>query len=548
MFENLRILQRIFLSVLSNKRNLFTFILAIFISQLAVATTIFLPIYLKNIFGKLSTETNLTIILLFILIYGPLKIINYLLKDIVEYLSANFLADTFGEAAKKYFVGITSTHPSVFLNYSTSQIEGAFLSLQMAFSGLIFNFFFHLLPHLTSFVLVSGLAFYFLGSKYVILLLVFFLVVIFQIKNSFKKFIIKNKEYGKKQLNFCSVFGNLLLNKNVIFRSNTIIEEEKRLNNYTSERNHAEADLFRFLSLQKINISLLIGAFTSLFLILAWGDFFMTGTFSFVELLVVIQCVDKFILPTNLLNTTLFTLFRNYLVFANFFKIMNNVDLIFTEEIEDDGSTIKINLDYKLQAQNLTVSFKNKQLFKNLNYTFKPKSLIAITGENGSGKSTLIETFQGLTLPSEGSVKISGIKSFELFSFEREILFSYVEQHPILFSQTIEFNLFYGHKITCVLNNEIKNFLGPKLLNNLKYWVGPSGSKLSEGEIIKIRLSNAFLKPNKFLFLDEPTVFLDTKAKDDFMAILQAQKGYKCIIIATHDPKIISLADFVINL
>ena len=51
--------------------------------------------------------------------------------------------------------------------------------------------------------------------------------------------------------------------------------------------------------------------------------------------------------------------------------------------------------------------FNREWIFRNLDYTFQPANIYAITGPNGSGKSTLLQVLWGQLPQSKGELKYS---------------------------------------------------------------------------------------------------------------------------------------------
>ena len=61
-----------------------------------------------------------------------------------------------------------------------------------------------------------------------------------------------------------------------------------------------------------------------------------------------------------------------------------------------------------IQVENLSFSYQNNKVFKNLSFSIKKEEYLCIIGKNGSGKSTLAKLLAGLIFQQEGSIKISG--------------------------------------------------------------------------------------------------------------------------------------------
>ena len=61
--------------------------------------------------------------------------------------------------------------------------------------------------------------------------------------------------------------------------------------------------------------------------------------------------------------------------------------------------------------RNVHLSFLDKKLFDNLNWTIHPQSRIGLVGENGSGKTTLFRVLMEEVHPDAGVIEIPGRKN-----------------------------------------------------------------------------------------------------------------------------------------
>lgn len=187
--------------------------------------------------------------------------------------------------------------------------------------------------------------------------------------------------------------------------------------------------------------------------------------------------------------------------------------------------------------KNLSYSYENTQVLKNVNLQVNMGDFIAIIGENGTGKSTLIKILVG-------ELKISkGVKIFDedINSFEDWNRISYVAQgfqeinFPISCKEMILLDLYkdLSRKNRRENNKKVEKAL---LKVNMSKYKDRNFSDLSGGQKQRILLAKAMIRNPDVLIFDEPTKGLDSNTKKEFFdTIRELNKMGKTIILVTHD-------------
>ena len=189
-----------------------------------------------------------------------------------------------------------------------------------------------------------------------------------------------------------------------------------------------------------------------------------------------------------------------------------------------------------LEVIELSKTYNNKEVVKNISFKIKKNEIIGILGPNGCGKTTTIGMILGLLKPTKGRVLINGFeienRRVDLLNY-LNFISPYVELPKKL---TVKQNLEVYGRLYDVKNLSSKiDYLTEKLrLNEI---IDKITGELSSGQKNRVSLAKSIINEPTVLLLDEPTASLDPETGDYVRSFLEDYKKEKevSILLASHN-------------
>jgi cobalt/nickel transport system ATP-binding protein len=190
-----------------------------------------------------------------------------------------------------------------------------------------------------------------------------------------------------------------------------------------------------------------------------------------------------------------------------------------------------------ITVENVTVSYPDKTLaLRQVSFTVKEGQSLALVGPNGAGKSTLLLALVGVLLPQQGTITIDGLKVAKesLPEIRRRVGMVFQNPDDQLFMPMIYDDLAFGPRNMGFSEEKVRALVEDTLERlQISHLKKRSSLKLSGGEKRMAAIGTVLTMNPSVIVLDEPSSFLDPKARRNLIGLLGRIKQTK--IIATHD-------------
>ena len=289
------------------------------------------------------------------------------------------------------------------------------------------------------------------------------------------------------------------------------------------------------------NISLVL-------MIVLGGYLVMNGEMSIGVLVAFSGYIWNLIWPMRMLGELTDLISRNLASAKKIFAIIEREPEIKSGALED------VNIKGDIKFENVSFSYNDELVLKNINLDIKAGSTIAIMGTTGSGKSTLLNLIGRYYDVKEGCIKVDNI---DVKNYDLEVLRSsmaIVPQDTFLFSDSILNNIKFSNENADI--EEVKKY--SKLACSLDFIetldegfnteIGERGIGLSGGQKQRISISRALIRNSSILILDDSTSALDMETEQELLKNLSMMEKQSTTFIVAHRISAVKNSDLIVYL
>lgn len=256
--------------------------------------------------------------------------------------------------------------------------------------------------------------------------------------------------------------------------------------------------------------------------------------------------------------------------YARFFDIVfqmrdvakNNADLqsyfsVFNYETEVQDPALPENVESvegEIVFDNVSFSYPEGRADALKNFTFKINAgeSVALVGHSGAGKTTITKLLMRFYDPSDGVISIDGVDIRDMTKSNLRSFMGIVPQEPILFNESIAYNIGYGASTTNMKKIKyaakmanLDEFIGD-LPKGYDTKVGERGVKLSGGQKQRLAIARMMLSNPDIIIFDEATSQLDSKSEKLIQDAFWKVSKDKTTLIIAHRLSSITKADKII--
>ena len=194
-----------------------------------------------------------------------------------------------------------------------------------------------------------------------------------------------------------------------------------------------------------------------------------------------------------------------------------------------------------LQIKNLSKSFGDLQVLRDINIDVEKGQVVVIIGPSGSGKSTFLRCINQLEMPTGGTVQYEGRdlldKNCDIRKFREEVgmVFQKFNLFPL---KTVAENVMMAPILTKHMNKAEAREKALELLDKvgLKDKADVYPHTLSGGQQQRVAIARALAMEPKALLFDEPTSALDPELVGDVLDVMKAlAKEGMTMLVVTHE-------------
>ena len=212
-------------------------------------------------------------------------------------------------------------------------------------------------------------------------------------------------------------------------------------------------------------------------------------------------------------------------------QVIKDKLLTFGSESEIPSKGLHIHTLEEIQLKNVTKSYDNQEIFRDVTVTFSLSQHNLIVGDSGIGKTTLFRLISGQDKSYSGEIIFKSIDGRKLTPNLDNV--AIIHQNPYVFHTSVRHNLtlYQDYSDSLLISTLKKVGLWEACCHQLDYEL--TGDNFSGGQIIKLEIARAILRGKQVILADEMMASLDAASSKEISNVLK-QLPNSIIEIAHH--------------
>lgn len=520
------------------------FILLVIISNVLYNLT---P-YFYKLFVDGIPKANYNSLLIILLLYMGSRVGSFLTDQAGELLGDRLLIESSSKLRSFIFRQVQDLDFAFHTNKST----GALISAFKRGDGAFFDFYetiHHRIMNVAVSVIVMFYFFYKLDPRIALIAIASMLATLVSARFLIRLNVTRRRKHNEQEDYVSSVITDNLINYETVKLFSKENWEQTRLNQSFKRWKSTLWDYFVSFRVIDVTIGGIINA--SVFIILVIS---LKGTIA------LNFDVGDFVLVTAFINMFFPQLWNLVWAFRGIAKNYTDIEryfglLDYDIEVKDPEHPVRKRYvlgDIKFKNTFFSYGERKSNAINGITLDIKDGESVALVGRSGSGKTTMVKLLMRFYDLDKGEISIDGINIKNFTKADLRNFMGVVPQEPILFNNTVAYNIGYGKSRTNL--SEIR--AAAKIANIDKFIegmvkkyhteVGERGVKLSGGQKQRLAIARMILSDPDIVIFDEATSHLDSESEKLIQDAFWKARAGKTTIIIAHRLSTIMRADKIV--
>lgn len=437
-------------------------------------------------------------------------------------------------------------------SFHSSKSTGSMISAFKRGDGAFFDLFHTIHFNILSVIVTTAIMLFFFGQinywlvifMSIVLILTFFCTKIL-IRNNVEK----RNTFNDEEDNVSGIITDNMINYETVKLFAKEKWESTRLTNAFKSWTKTlwgYANSFRLIDII-IGLLINISIFIIMFFMLRFAVF---GKLSIGDFVLIISFIGMFFPKMWNLVWSTRNIAKNYADLEKYFGLLDEKN-----EVLDPEKPVKIDHVYgEIEFKNVNFAYKNrtKNAINGIDLKMEQGQSVALVGRSGSGKTTLVKLLMRFYDIQKGEITIDGINIKDFTKSTLRNFIGMVPQEPILFNNTIAYNIGYGKDKSTISEirqaakiANIDNFI-QSLPKKYETEVGERGVKLSGGQKQRLAIARMILSDPDIVVFDEATSQLDSESEKLIQDAFWKARAGKTTIIVAHRLSTVMRADKIV--